>query len=233
MNKKAIYRHELKFQISNSDKEIQIARMRDILHMDPHAGKDGYLIRSLYFDDYWDSSYEEKLMGTASRKKYRIRIYDYNDSVIKLECKNKQGNYIYKEAAGITKEEFYRILNGDYGFLLQHKEPLCKQFYVACTSEQMRPKVIVDYDRIPYIYDAGTVRITFDMHVRAAVGSYDIFDRNIPTIETMPPEKLIMEVKYTECLPQIVKNLIPQDNGEYTAASKYCMCYEEMMRLRR
>lgn len=233
MEKKAIYRHELKFRISNSDRDIQEARMRDILSLDSHAGENGYLIRSLYFDDYWESAYEEKLMGTATRKKYRIRIYDYKDSVIRLECKSKQGNYIYKEAAGISKEEFYQILDGDYGFLLKHQEPVCHRFYVACTSDMMRPRVIVDYDRIPYIYDAGTVRITFDSHVRAAVGSYDIFDKTIPTIEVMPENKLIMEVKYTECLPQIVQNIIPQDNGEYTAASKYCMCYEEKMRLMR
>lgn len=230
MNKKAIYRHELKFQISNSDRDIQEARMRDILSLDAHGGENGYLIRSLYFDDYWESAYEEKLMGTATRKKYRIRIYDHKDSVIKLECKNKQGSYIYKKAADITREEFYKILQGEFRFLLQHKEAVCHEFYVACTSDMLRPRVIVDYDRTPYVYDAGTVRITFDSHVRAAVGSYDIFDRNIPTIEVMPANQLIMEVKYTECLPQIIQNIIPQDHGEYIAASKYCMCYEEKMR---
>ena len=38
----------------------------------------GYLIRSLYFDDYWNSAYEEKESGVLMRKKYRIRIYNYS-----------------------------------------------------------------------------------------------------------------------------------------------------------
>jgi len=231
VEKKAVFRHELKYLISNSERDIQISRMKDILHMDPHAGTGGYLIRSLYFDDYWNSAYEEKMIGTLSRKKYRIRIYDYSDRTIKLECKNKEGSYIYKESASLTREEFYQILEGQYTFLLNRPEELCKRFYVACVSDMLRPKVIVDYDRIPYIYDAGTVRVTFDSHVRAGMGSFDIFDPKIPTVEVMQPNKLIMEVKYTECLPQIVQNIIPQDHGEYTAASKYCMCYEEKERL--
>lgn len=228
---RAIFRHELKYEISYSEKELQIARMKEILHMDPHAGSTGYMIRSLYFDDYWNSAYEEKLIGTVSRKKYRIRIYDFSDKVIKLECKNKQGNYIYKESANLVREEVERILSGDYAFLLQREEAICHRFYVACMSDLLRPKVIVDYDRVPYIYDVGTVRVTFDMHVRAGLGSFDLFDCNIPMAETMQGDRLIMEVKYTECLPQIVKNILPQESGEYTSASKYCMCYDKKMSL--
>ena len=32
----------------------------------------------------------------------------------------------------------------------------------------MRPRVIVDYEREPWVYDTGTVRLTFDSNVRAA-----------------------------------------------------------------
>ena len=70
------------------------------------------MIRSLYFDDYFNSAYEEKGMGTFYRKKYRIRIYNCSDKSIKLERKKKQGSYIYKEAASLSKEEVYKILDG-------------------------------------------------------------------------------------------------------------------------
>ena len=67
----------------------------------------------------------------------------------------------------------------------------------------------VDYEREPWVYDAGTVRLTFDSNVRAAVGSYDIFDPNLPTIPVLPEGKLVFEVKYTEMQPQIIKDIIP------------------------
>lgn len=120
-----------------------------------------------------------------------------------------------------------KIIRGDYGFLLKSSHPLCQEFYVECMSSVMRPRVIVDYEREPYIMDAGTVRLTFDSHVRAAVLSNDIFDPTLPSFETMPPGKLVMEVKFTEFLPQIVREVLPPTASEFTAVSKYVLCYEK------
>ena len=78
------------------------------------------------------------------------------------------------------------------------EEPLCREFYVEYMSNVLRPRVIVDYEREPWILDAGTVRITFDMNVRAAVDGFDVFDRGLPTLPVLEPGKLVMEVKFTE-----------------------------------
>ncbi len=112
------YRHELKYLISYGEKAALETRMRPILQMDPHADSGGYFIRSLYFDDYWHSAYEEKEAGVLLRKKYRIRIYDSSDRIIKLERKKKFGSWIYKEDAVLTRAEFEKILAGEYAFSL-------------------------------------------------------------------------------------------------------------------
>ena len=224
---KECFRNEWKYLISTSEKDLLELRMRHILKKDPHSGEDGYMIRSLYFEDYFNSAYEEKESGILMRKKYRIRIYDYSDRSIKLERKKKYGSYIYKESAPLTKEEFYKILNGEYEFLLTSKYPLCREFYVECISNLMRPRTIVDYERVPWIMDEGTVRITFDSDVRAAVGGYDIFDSTLPTLPVLEQGKTIMEVKFTEMLPQIVKDLLLPNAQEFTAVSKYVLCYEK------
>ncbi len=189
------YRHELKYLISWADKAELTARMSPILKLDPHATNGGYFIRSLYFDDYWNTAYEEKDAGVLLRKKYRIRIYNCSDRSIKLERKKKFGSYIYKEAAPLTHAEFDSILAGDYDFLLHSRYRLCQEFYTECICNMLRPRVIVDYDREPWIMDAGTVRITFDTDVRAAVGSRDIFDSTLPALPVLEPGKLVMEVK--------------------------------------
>lgn len=221
------FRHELKYLISKKDQHLVRQRMRDLLQLDKHVQNDSYTIRSLYFDDYWNSAYEDKEAGILIRKKYRIRIYNYSDSMIKLERKRKHGAYIYKEDAPLTREEFHKILNGDYAFLLKSPHPLCREFYVECTVNRMSPRTIVDYEREPWILEAGTVRVTFDEHVRAAIGSFDIFDPTLPALEVLETDKLVMEVKYTEFYPDIVKELIPADATEYTAVSKYVLCYDK------
>lgn len=83
------FRNEWKYLISTSEKELLELRMKHLLKKDPHASDGGYMIRSLYFDDYWNSAYEEKESGVLMRKKYRIRIYDYSDRSIKLERKKE------------------------------------------------------------------------------------------------------------------------------------------------
>ena len=194
------FRNEWKYLISTSEKELLELRMKHLLKKDPNAKGNGYMIRSLYFEDYFN---------------------------IKLERKKKFGSYIYKESAPLTKEEFYKILDGDYKFLLSSPYSLCREFYVECVSNLMRPRTIVDYDRVPWIMDEGTVRITFDSDVRAAVGSYDIFDPSLPTLPVLEPGKLVMEVKFTEMLPQIVRDLLPPNAQEFTAVSKYVLCYDK------
>ena len=54
------FRNEWKYLISEGEKELLRLRMSPFLHLDPHADEGGYMIRSLYFDDYWNSAYEEK-----------------------------------------------------------------------------------------------------------------------------------------------------------------------------
>ena len=218
------YRHELKYLINYGEKEVLANRLLKIASIDSHATEKGYTIRSLYFDDLWDSAYKEKLMGIASRRKYRIRIYNFQDDHIALECKEKQGSYINKYSTKLTRHETDDIINGRYECLENKEDKLSKEFYLLLKSG-MHPDVIVDYDRLPFVYDPGTVRITFDMHVRAAFNGYDIFDADIPVYNAMQiPDTLIMEVKYTEFLPDIFQDIIAPHAAASVSASKYVMC---------
>ena len=224
---KELFRNEWKYLINTGEKEFLRLRLKSFLKLDPYAGTGGYMIRSLYFDDYWNCAYQEKEAGIMVRKKYRIRIYNYSDKSIRLERKKKFGSYIYKESAPLTRKEVEKILSGDYEFLLKSPYPLCREFYIECVCNIMRPRSIVDYDREPWIMDEGTVRITFDSDVKAAVGGFDIFDPTLPAFSVLEPGKLIMEVKFTEMLPQIIREILPPQAAEFTAVSKYVLCYEK------
>ncbi len=226
IDKEHIYRHEWKYLISHKEAELLKLRLKPLLKLDPHAGEEGYEIRSLYFDDYSNSAYVQKLMGVYSRKKWRIRIYNYSDEKISLERKKKSGNYIYKESADLTRSEVEKIIDCDFGFLMEKEKNLYKEFYAECVFNVLRPKVIVDYNRIPMIMDAGTVRITFDNEVCAAVGGFDIFDTTLPKLPAQEPDKEVLEVKYTEFLPEVVKQFLPTNGQEFVAFSKYVACYE-------
>lgn len=220
------YRNEWKYFISKWEAEALKRRLMPFMEYDSHAAEGFYTIRSLYFDNYWGEAYEEKLMGVADRQKWRVRIYNYSDSRIVLERKKKWDSYIYKDSARITRAEFEKLMAGEYEFLLTHREPLCREFYYECMVNLWRPKVIVDYEREPLIRDEGTVRITFDSDVRSALLGMDIFDPELPTLQVLDPEVLVLEVKFTEFLPELIRKLLPADGQEFAAISKYTLCCE-------
>jgi hypothetical protein len=227
------YRHELKYIINYRDHALIRSRLKSLLSFDANADSDGsYLVRSLYFDDYYNNAYNDKYAGVQNRTKYRIRIYNNSDKTINLEKKTKRVSYNNKQTAPMTKDQFYGVLNGDYEVLLKSNNNLLNVFYHECISNVMRPRVIVDYEREPYIWEAGDVRITFDKHIRAGVEGFDIFNTDLPTIETLDPGLLVFEVKFTEFLPNVLRKILPSNASDYVAVSKFILCCDKTHHMR-
>ena len=195
------------------------------MESDPHAGPDGrYTIRSLYFDNYQDKVLREKIDGLNNREKFRIRYYNGDAAVIHLEKKSKMRGLCNKVSTSITKEQVENILTGNIGFLLEEKKNLFAELYAKMTYQCIRPRVIVDYQREPYIYRPGNVRITFDTNIRTGLYGKEFFDWDCPTVETVQPGEILMEVKYDEFMPEIIASCIQVNERPGHAFSKYAVC---------
>lgn len=219
------FRHELKHFINYSD-YLQIKnRLRFIANLDKESGDKGqYTIRSLYFDNIYDKALLEKLNGINNREKFRIRYYNDDTSFIRLEKKCKINGLTQKLGTVITKEQCTKILNNDLDWIKSNKNALLLEFYSKCNHLLLKPKTIVDYLREAYIYEPGNVRITFDMNVKSGLFSKDFYNEDLPTINSINKNPIILEVKYDEFLPQIIQDLIQTNNREVTAVSKYASC---------
>lgn len=222
------YRHELKYLIEDTQHELLRMRIKELLNLDEHGNNGRYSIRSLYFDDYRNSAYEEKAAGIRIRRKYRIRFYDYSDTLIRLECKNRYDEYLNKESAPLTREESLRILDGDYAFLLNSPHELCRRFYVECMYRFMRPRVLVDYEREAWVHPGSGARVTFDMDVRVSGGHGMLFTKELPFLYVLEPGQIIMEVKYTGFLPSFLANILQTDDNTQISVSKYELCYQKL-----
>lgn len=66
--------------------------------------------------------------------------------------------------------------------------------------------------------------MTFDSSIRSGLFSTDIFDERLPTMEVLEPNKLILEVKYDEFLPDIIADIIQTGERKPKATSKYALC---------
>lgn len=227
------YRHEIKLLLSKPDYLAMSARLKAILPPDENANENGeYFIRSLYFDDVAGSAYWEKLSGSSDRKKYRIRIYDLNDSVIKLECKEKRGSRICKRSALISRECFEDIIKGDYEKLCEYDSDVCREFVALVRSKGLSPSVVVDYDREAYLHPISNVRLTFDKALHAGIEGTNIFDKDMLTMPIYPDESVIFEIKYDDVIPKFISELISNNHGAKLALSKYCLCRDELKKFK-
>lgn len=222
-----VLRHEIKYAISNLDYTYLRSRLAVLMGVDQNAGPRGdYQIRSVYFDDYEDSSFYEKMSGEFGRKKYRIRIYNNSDALIRLELKEKFDRYITKSSRVISRDLYQCIMGNKMNLALVKDDEFLLKFYLATKMVCLEPKVITDYTREPYIYPWGNVRITFDKNLRAATNTTDIFDRNAIYGAPLLPGSLIMEVKYDDYLPAFIHKGLRLVRHQHMALSKYTICRE-------
>lgn len=218
-----VMRHEWKYEINPSDMITLRRRMRVVIQPDEHSIDGKYEIRSLYFDNLSDKALREKLDGVNIREKFRIRYYNGDTSYIQLEKKSKRGSLSSKENVPLSKVEAQLIVDGNYNWMQRHENPLIKELYTKITAQGLRPKTIVDYTREAYTYPPGNVRITMDYHMRTGLFHTDFLNPNCPTIP-IDDSVIILEVKWGEWLPDIIRDIVGLKGRHYTAFSKYAAC---------
>jgi hypothetical protein len=219
------YRHELKIGINSFDKALLSSRLSHVMRRDRFAGPDGsYVVRSLYFDDIDNHALMDKFMGAIYREKFRIRTYDREASVIRLELKVKNNGLGYKEAAPLSRAECAAILAGDSAFLKHRPEMVCRRLYSKMSTGLFKPRTIVQYEREAYEWDPGRVRVTLDSNLVTGLSSVDFLNSALPLTGVTDEGLSILEIKYDEFLPAHIADLLMLNSRQRAALSKYAIC---------
>lgn len=218
------YRHEYKHYLNLSDAAAITGRLQAVMKPDPHVSDTGYYqIRSLYFDNAADKALLEKQNGFSEREKFRIRCYDFDYSFIRLEKKVKKAGLGYKLDAPLTLEQVEKLLAGETEWMRDSREALIVELCEKMKFQGLRAKTIVDYKRRPFVYGPGNVRVTLDYDIRTAVFGKDMLDPGIPTVPASPGT-VLLEVKYDNFLPDVIRDIVQLEYREESAFSKYEAC---------
>lgn len=198
-------------------------RLAALMQRDSHAVDGKYEIRSLYFDTPSDRALREKLDGVNRREKFRIRLYNYDTSVIFLEKKSKWNNLCSKESTELTEEEVQRLLRGEIMWMKNTDRVLCRELYAKMVGQGLRPKTIVDYTREPFVFAPGNVRVTLDYAIHTGLQCTDFLN---PQAVTVPAgeDRILLEVKWDEYLPDIIRGAVSLESRRAGAFSKYAQC---------
>lgn len=217
------YRNEWKHVINQADLMILRQRLRVVTSPDPHAVDGTYTIRSLYFDNAADKALQEKLDGISRREKFRIRYYNGDTSLIRLEKKSKVGGLGKKQSVSLSEEQAGAIANKEVDWMPDSGEELLCELYVKMRMQGLRPKIIVDYIREPFIFAPGNVRVTLDYNIRTGFCCPDFLD---PDCLTVPAgdAPIILEVKWDSFLPDVIRDAVWLPGRRVSAFSKYAQC---------
>lgn len=226
-------RHELKYIIDEGTYLYLRNRLLPLMRPDAHGKNGEYRVTSIYFDDLYNSGYWQKLNGMETRRKFRVRAYDLQPSLINLEAKHKDESYVSKLSRRLSEEQYHALLNGDSSFMQgsDAEEDAFGEYFRSDLITKLRPRVVVDYQREALIYPFGNVRVTFDKKLSACFNTLDMFSPEAQYTRVFDKE-IILEVKFDNYIPDSIYSALQCLNAPQQPVSKYMLCADRMLEVR-
>lgn len=225
MSDTIVWRHEYKYLCDVMQNEILRSRAENLLIPDEHIEEDGtYRIRSLYFDNPYNQCYLDIENGIEERAKFRIRIYNEDASYIMLEKKYKKRGMTRKETGKLTQKQCRQLMAGEVPEMEADMDAALKLLLAEIQYRAMRPAVIVEYERTPFVEENGNVRITFDRNISSSQDFDSFLEKNITVRPILNAGMGIMEVKWDAYLPEYIRQHMELDTVPRITFSKYYLC---------
>ncbi|MDD2807022.1 MAG: polyphosphate polymerase domain-containing protein [Patescibacteria group bacterium] len=232
-------RFEFKYQVPLDFVDGIIPELLKYMEFDSYAklAKDNlYDVASLYFDTAGYGCYFDKIDGQKTRKKLRVRFYDFKlnpDTPVFLEIKRKYDNVVIKDRINLDYETYHKMVelgeSRNLVFAGQNEETFSEFFWLK-DSNGMRPQNVVVYSRKALIskVDPG-FRVTIDTNIRTHQAN---FLRDFGIDQTVFPGVAIIEVKFNNVMPFWFHDIITTYGLEQRPFSKYCnsleVCYPQL-----
>lgn len=233
-------RLEIKYLVDRSKRTALTQDLRAFMCQDSHsASREGYTVRSLYFDTPDYRAYHEKIAGTAVRHKLRIRAYgdDFESTPwVRLEVKSRYLNYIHKIAADVSREAYGEIERSLARRIMPPPDLLrpdsgAKEFFRVQRQQNMQPVVIVQYRRQAFERrEINRVRVNFDDQLVAT--------RNLALLQPLKGARrvlqygsAVLEIKVDNAMPFWLHDLIGKYDLQNEAVSKYCYAVRSQGRM--
>ena len=226
-------RYEFKYILNaNLRKKIQ-SDVSKFMRVDEFANENKkYFVRSLYFDDDVSTEYYNKIDGMKVRRKFRLRTYGKEFSKEKpifLELKGRYNQRTYKRRKIINIENLHKYENDEISKIIkddEFKDNLGQNFLFEKIKRNLKPKVITDYWRCPFISDYDrNFRVTFNDSLKIKK-TPKLFNNNQSFLRSSLPGYSILEIKFDRRIPKWFHRIIQSYNLRKVSVSKFCIGME-------
>jgi hypothetical protein len=224
-------RYEFKFFLDQLKREEVESEIANFMSFDGHVHPEldnAYFVRSLYFDNDLNSYYYEKIDGIKERRKFRIRTYgkSFESGLpVYLEEKNRDGDRVQKHRVEIDPGHLSAVCDPGRDHDLQNLLPkvnLVERFLFDAMRRSLKPKVLIDYVRRPYVssYDMN-FRVTFDS-VFMSTATNVLFPPQWTNWKHSHSGFTVLEVKFFRRIPAWFHRIIQAHNLKRISFSKFC-----------
>lgn len=222
-NELTSFRKEIKYVIPLEMALSVKSRLDNILSRDAYCAEGFYSVRSLYFDSVNNIDFSEKVAGIDVRKKIRLRIYNNDASLCKLEIKQKNGDLQHKRSFIISADDAKELSLGNYNVLKNYfnNARTSIEAYAIMVQGCYRPVVQIEYDRIAYKYPMYDTRVTLDMNICSSETNMNLFSPDI-SYTPVTCEDVVLEIKYSGKLMGFISDMLGGFDMTQESYSKYC-----------
>lgn len=224
-------RYEIKYLLTY---DVYIKLLQKINHLLIPDKYGPTLIRSIYYDTDDYLLIRRSIEKGIYKEKLRVRTYGNktNNEKVFLEIKKKYMGKVYKRRISSSIEDVKRLVNGN-DLSLEEKgvnEQIKKEIIAFCNHyKNLKPKVMIMYERDAY-YEKGTnLRITFDKNI--SYRSTDLNFNNInPGINIINNNLVLMEIKANYSFPLWLVKILSEMKIYKTSFSKYGLAYKKIVK---
>ena len=224
-------RYEFKYPLDLPKRKNVESEVANFMSFDGHVHPElsnAYYVRSLYYDNDAATNYYEKIDGVKMRRKFRLRTYGKliePSSPIYLEEKNRDGDRVHKHRIPIDPSHLPVFYNPEQYPDLHELFPgvdLVDRFMFDAIRRSLKPKLLVDYVRRPYVsaYDMN-FRVTFDSVLMSAEVN-NLFPASWENWKHSFAGFTIVEVKFHRRIPAWFHRIIQTHNLMRVSFSKFC-----------
>ena len=228
------YEYKYALPVSMRDRIVEIAE--PFVQPDPHAGSlenggAGYEVHTLYLDTPSLHDYYQRMDERRVRDRLRVRTYGRpgQQQPVFLENKRKLENWVVKHRVRVTDADQWHADGDPRPWIRWAQEVAGRGRYAAehfvRLVEGLRrvPMTVTHYIRevyVPRLADQPKIRLTIDHHVQGSVagGSPHLYPD--PTMDLLPPDWIVLELKYNEDRPAWMRRICRELRLRATPVSK-------------
>lgn len=217
-------RYETKYLISK--KQLELIKENLSKHNISIDEYNKTSILSLYYDTKDNILALRSIEKPEYKEKLRLRSYGLasKDSNLFLEIKKKYEGIVYKRRIKTNKLEVTSFINKtlNYDKQIGHELNFFRDYY-----KDLKPNILIIYEREAYLDSKSDLRITFDYDIRYR--DYDlVLDKSLGGKKILDDDLVLMEIKTGFAYPLWLCRLLNDNKIYKTSFSKYGEAFKKI-----